>query len=182
MLLSFLKRNYKVICFILFIHFLILLKYGWFTILYWFQGYSKVIHLYIYVFIYAAKSFQSCPTLCDPWTVTHQAPLSMEFSRQEYWSGWPFPSPKYSYIYIYIYIYMYVCICQFFSRFFSITGNNKVWVQFPTLYIRSLLVIYVIQSCVYFNPKLLTYPLYLSPLGAISLFSVSMSSIFDITQ
>ena len=28
-----------------------------------------------------------------PWTITHQAPLSMEFSRQEYWSGLPFPSP-----------------------------------------------------------------------------------------
>ena len=27
-----------------------------------------------------------------PWTVAHQAPLSMEFSRQEYWSGFPFPS------------------------------------------------------------------------------------------
>ena len=29
-----------------------------------------------------------------PWTVAHQAPLSMEFSRQEYWSGLPFPSLK----------------------------------------------------------------------------------------
>ena len=29
-----------------------------------------------------------------PWTVTHQAPLSMEFPRQEYWSGLPFPSPR----------------------------------------------------------------------------------------
>ena len=28
-----------------------------------------------------------------PWTVAQQAPLSMEFSRQEYWSGLPFPSP-----------------------------------------------------------------------------------------
>ena len=28
-----------------------------------------------------------------PWTVAPQAPLSMEFSRQEYWSGLPFPSP-----------------------------------------------------------------------------------------
>ena len=28
-----------------------------------------------------------------PWTGTHQASLSMEFSRQEYWSGLPFPSP-----------------------------------------------------------------------------------------
>ena len=35
----------------------------------------------------------SCPTLCDPWTVAHQAPPSMGFSRQEYWSGLPFPSP-----------------------------------------------------------------------------------------
>ena len=90
----------------------------------------------------AAKSFQSCPTLCDPidgspsgspvpgilqartlewvaisfsnawkwkvkvkslsrirlfatpWTAAYQAPPSMGFSRQEYWSGVPFPSPK----------------------------------------------------------------------------------------
>ena len=28
-----------------------------------------------------------------PWTVAHQAPLSMRFSRQEHWSGLPFPSP-----------------------------------------------------------------------------------------
>ena len=28
-----------------------------------------------------------------PWTIAHQAPLSMEFSRQEYWSGLPFPFP-----------------------------------------------------------------------------------------
>ena len=36
---------------------------------------------------------QSCPTLMDSWTAAHQAPPSMEFSRQEYWSGLPFPSP-----------------------------------------------------------------------------------------
>ena len=29
------------------------------------------------------------------WTVAHQAPLSMEFSRQEYWSGLPCPPPGY---------------------------------------------------------------------------------------
>ena len=29
-----------------------------------------------------------------PWTVACQAPLSMGFSRQEYWSGFPFPSPR----------------------------------------------------------------------------------------
>ena len=32
-----------------------------------------------------------CATL---WTITHQAPLSMGFSTQEYWSGVPFPSPR----------------------------------------------------------------------------------------
>ena len=33
------------------------------------------------------KVAQLCPTLANPWTVAHQAPLSMEFSRQQYWSG-----------------------------------------------------------------------------------------------
>ena len=41
----------------------------------------------------AAKLLQSCPTLATPWIVARQAPLCMEFSRQEYWSGLPFPSP-----------------------------------------------------------------------------------------
>ena len=36
---------------------------------------------------------QLCPTLCDPQTVACQASLSMEFSRQENRSGYPFPSP-----------------------------------------------------------------------------------------
>ena len=35
-----------------------------------------------------------CLTLVIPWTVAHQAPLSMGFSRQEYFSGLPFPSPR----------------------------------------------------------------------------------------
>ena len=34
-----------------------------------------------------------CPTLATPWTVARQAPPSMGFSRQEYWSGLPLPSP-----------------------------------------------------------------------------------------
>ena len=36
---------------------------------------------------------KSCLTLATLWIVAHQAPLSMGFSRQEYWSGLPFPSP-----------------------------------------------------------------------------------------
>ena len=34
-----------------------------------------------------------CPTLCDPMDCSSQAPLSVGFSRQGYWSGLPFPSP-----------------------------------------------------------------------------------------
>ena len=32
-------------------------------------------------------------SFATPWTVTFEAPLSMGFSRQEYWSGLPFPTP-----------------------------------------------------------------------------------------
>ena len=37
---------------------------------------------------------KSCPTLATLWTVPCKASLSMGFSRQEYWSGLPFPSPE----------------------------------------------------------------------------------------
>ena len=37
---------------------------------------------------------KSCPTLATPWTVASQAPLPIEFSRQEYWSRLPVPSPS----------------------------------------------------------------------------------------
>ena len=55
-------------------------------------------HLNIYLnndyFIKAkAKSLSRVRFFATPWTVAHQAPPSMEFSRQEYWSGVPFPSP-----------------------------------------------------------------------------------------
>ena len=39
------------------------------------------------------KSFSHVRLFAVPWTVAYQAPPSMEFSRQEYWSGLPFPSP-----------------------------------------------------------------------------------------
>ena len=54
-------------------------------------------HLWIGKYMHAwvlAKSLQLCPALCNPMDcIAWQAPLSMEFSRQEYWSGLPFPSP-----------------------------------------------------------------------------------------
>ena len=39
------------------------------------------------------KSLSCVQLFAIPWTVAHQAPLSIGFSRQEYWSGLPFPSP-----------------------------------------------------------------------------------------
>ena len=41
------------------------------------------------------ESLSHVRLFATPWTVAHQAPLSMEFSRQEYWSGSPFPSSGY---------------------------------------------------------------------------------------
>ena len=46
------------------------------------------------LWFYLHEVAQSCLTLCDPMdSRLHQAPPSMGFSRQEYWSGLPFPSP-----------------------------------------------------------------------------------------
>ena len=39
------------------------------------------------------KSLSRVRLFVTPWTVAHQAPPSMGFSKQEYWSGLPFPSP-----------------------------------------------------------------------------------------
>ena len=39
------------------------------------------------------QSFSHVPLFATSWTIAHQTPLSMEFSRQEYWSGLPFPTP-----------------------------------------------------------------------------------------
>ena len=44
----------------------------------------------------AAKVLQLCPTLSDPIDGSYQAPLSLGFSRQECWSGLPFPSPMHA--------------------------------------------------------------------------------------
>ena len=43
--------------------------------------------------IVKAKSLSRVRLFVTPWTVAYQASQSMEFSRQEYWSGLPFPSP-----------------------------------------------------------------------------------------
>ena len=59
------------------------------------------------------KSLSHVQLFATPWTVAYQAPPSMGFSGQRYWSGLPFPSPYVSYIYIYsfsiLHIFLYVC-------------------------------------------------------------------------
>ena len=50
--------------------------------------------VYLKLYMRVCSVAQSCPILCDPKrTVAYQAPLSMEFSKQEYWSEEPFPTP-----------------------------------------------------------------------------------------
>ena len=39
------------------------------------------------------SQFNCVRLFANPWTLAHKAPLCMGFSRQEYWSGLPFPSP-----------------------------------------------------------------------------------------
>ena len=63
------------------------------------RGYC--VHVYVCTCVYVKYCAQNhvyllVAQLClfvTPWTVAHQAPLSMEFSRQEYWSFLPFHSP-----------------------------------------------------------------------------------------
>ena len=50
----------------------------------------ETLSLQVYVCVLVT---QSCPTLCDPTNCSLPGSLSVEFSRQEYWSGMPFPSP-----------------------------------------------------------------------------------------
>ena len=50
-------------------------------------------HIYINICV-CARSLRCVRLFPAPCTVAHQAPLPMEFSRQEYWSGLPFPTPR----------------------------------------------------------------------------------------
>ena len=64
------------------------------------------IHTYIYVCVYS-QLLQLCVILRDLWTIAHQAPLSMGFSRQQYWSGMLCIS---TYMSLSIYLYIYVLL------------------------------------------------------------------------
>ena len=57
---------------------------------------SSILYIFLcfMVCILICMHAQSCSTLFNPVTIAHQAPLSMGISRQEYWSGLPFPPPE----------------------------------------------------------------------------------------
>ena len=61
----------------------------------WVSWWTLKPHIYSYKTIVCVCVLvtQLCPTFVTQWTVAHQSSLSMGFSRQEYWSGLPFPSP-----------------------------------------------------------------------------------------
>ena len=58
----------------------------------WVLGEVSDIQIHMWV-----KLLSRVQLFTTPWTVGHQAPPSMEFSRQQYWRGLPFPSPSDSY-------------------------------------------------------------------------------------
>ena len=53
-----------------------------------------ICHMYKYMCVRECSVAQLYSLFATPWTITHQALLSMEFPRQEHWSGLPFPSPR----------------------------------------------------------------------------------------
>ena len=107
------------------------------------------------------KSLSPVRLFVTPWTAAYQAPLSMVFSRQEYWSGLPFPSPgdlpdpgiepgspafqvdaltseppgKPIIINIYLYILVFMFL---FSKFLSSVGNDITCPQFIQVQCQSL--------------------------------------------
>ena len=69
------------------------------------QGWVPVMHFFFFSVlpVYCYQPISLHPHACMlshviPKTAAHQAPLSMDFSRQEYWSGLPFPSPYFRYL------------------------------------------------------------------------------------
>ena len=76
--------------------------------IYWIQFpvlYSRTLLCIYFMFDGGGLVIMLCLTLVIPWTVAHHVPLCMEFSRQDYWSGLPFPSPIKC-------IVMHICLSQ----------------------------------------------------------------------
>ena len=88
-----------------------------------------------------AQSLSRIQLFATPWTVTHQSPLSMGFSWQEYWSGLQFPSPYYLYIFYKIETStssISLACLRFFFFPYSIT-SKKIQYFFLLSYLLSIL-------------------------------------------
>ena len=76
------------------------------------RKFSSYVHIIAYInffLVCVLRHFSHVRLFATPWTVACQAPLSMVFSRQEYWSGLPFPSPNiFSYCQVIIPFYRYI--------------------------------------------------------------------------
>ena len=53
----------------------------------------QLIEMYMCIVKVKVKPLSRVQLFVTPWIVTYEVPPSMEFSRQEYWNGLPFPSP-----------------------------------------------------------------------------------------
>ena len=116
-------------------------------------------HLLLQCMQACMQSHFSCVRLCaTPWTAAHQAPLSTGFSRQEYWSGLPFPSPptnalQFSSVQslsrVRLFVTRWIAACQA-----SLCITNS----------QSSLKLTSIQSVMPFSHLILCHPLFLLPL------------------
>ena len=96
------------------------------------------------------KPLSRARLLATPWTRAYQAPPSMGFSRQEYWSGVPLPSPIFLYwsiidtqccisfcytakwiSYTYIYIYIYISLSPLFCKLLFHVGHYRLLSRAP---------------------------------------------------
>ena len=75
------------------------------------------------------KSLSRVRLLVTPWTVAHQAPLSLGFSRQEYWSGVPLPSP-WSFLGIYKNDQTIYAVAHWVKNLPAMQETRETWVQF----------------------------------------------------
>ena len=101
-----------------------------------------------YLFYIYAVVVKSCPTLCHPMDCSPSGSSVHGISRQEYWSGLPFPSPNF-------YIQLCISFCMYIM-YIMYTLNVHVNVHVNDT-CKSCIIIYTYNN-VYVNPKLLIYP------------------------
>ena len=77
--------------------------------------------------IVKVKSLSRARQFVSAWTVAHQAPPSMEYSRQEYWSGVPFPFPQYVLLYLGL-VQAYILL-QLFHRHYKFISQQSVSIR-----------------------------------------------------